>query len=191
MAELAQTYMHLRPYDIDLESINRLGTAARERAIAAAQQIYHGNVTIDVRLEDGSAKLWVTVVGVLSALHFGYGMVSDYKGFKESIVAICEDAQKFGTTVSEHFSIDAAATPQQMYRIERRLKVAGKIKRVIAELEKLENAKLSEENLSVQLESVQRNLLQIEKDLSADVPCGSWSWCVGGDWGFMVGRAGG
>jgi hypothetical protein len=166
MTELAQTYVHLRPYEIDAERINHLGIATQERAIAAARQFYRGNVTIDVRLEEGSARLWVTVAGVLSALNIGYGAVADYKGFKDSIVAICEDARKFGTFVSGAFSKDAAATLSQIYRIERRLKVPGKIKRIIVKLETLENAKLSETELRVQLAEVQQELRQIEKELS-------------------------
>jgi hypothetical protein len=166
MAELAQTYVHLRPYQINVENIDRLGTVAEQRAVTAARQIYRVDVTIDIRLEDGSAKLWVTVVGAVTALHIGYGVVADYKGFKEGIVAICEDARTFGTFVSDHFLEDAGATPSQIYRVERRLKVPGRIKRVIAELERIENAKLSEPDLIAQLESVRQKLAQIEKELS-------------------------
>jgi hypothetical protein len=166
MADLAQTYVHLRPYDVDVEDIRHLGAAAQEHAVAAAREIYRGNVTIDVTLEEGSAKLWVTVAGALTALHISYGIIADYKGFKESIVAICEDAREFGTFVSDRFLKDTAATSAQIYRVERRLKVPGKIRRVIAELERLENANLSEAELSVQLEAVQQMLARIGKELS-------------------------
>jgi hypothetical protein len=111
MAELAQTYVHLRPFDLDPEGIGRLGATAREHAVAAAQEIYHGNVTIDIRLEAGSAKLWSTVTGVFTALHISYGIVANYSGFKESITAVCDDARQFGTFVSGHFLRDAAVTP--------------------------------------------------------------------------------
>jgi hypothetical protein len=172
VAELAQTYVHLSSYGVDAETINRLGTAAQEHAVAAAREIYRGNVTIDVRLEEGSVRLWVTVYGALSVLHVGYGVIADYKGFKEGIVAICEDAQKFGTFVSDLFLKDAAATPSQIYRVERRRKLPGKIKRVIEELERLENTQLSDTELSARLEAVQQKLVQIERELSSQEVAG-------------------
>jgi hypothetical protein len=167
MTELAQVYVHLRPYDVDAKSIDRLGNAVREHAVAAARSIYHGNVTIDIRLEEGTIKVWATVIGVLGVLHVGYGVIADYKGFKEGVVAVCEDAQKFATFVSDHFVKDAAATPLQTFRVERRLKVPGKIRRVIVELEKLENAQLTEPELSSRLAEVRRNIAQIERTLGA------------------------
>jgi hypothetical protein len=106
------------------------------------------------------------VTGVLTALHIGYGIIADYSGFKESITAICEDARRFGTVVSSHFLQDAAVAPSQVYRVERRLKVPGKIKRVIAELERLDNTKLGEGELAEELHSIQQQLAQIEKELS-------------------------
>ncbi len=115
MAQLAQAYVHLRPYEIDLETINRLGIASQERAIAAARAIYRGNVTVDVRLEEGSTRFWGTVLGTLGALNIGYGVIANYKGFKDSIIAMSEDAQKFGTVVNEAFTKDAGAQKSQIY----------------------------------------------------------------------------
>ena len=56
MAQLAQVYVHLRPYEINAESINRLGSVAQESVVAAARAIYRGNVTIETELEEGSLR---------------------------------------------------------------------------------------------------------------------------------------
>ena len=57
-------------------------THARPRPGTEAQEIYRGDVTIDVSLEGGSLKAWVGVFGVLLGV---YNFVANYKGFKEGV----------------------------------------------------------------------------------------------------------
>ena len=53
MVQLAQTYIHLRPYKIGRKRLNSLGRRAEKIAVKAALDIYGGGVTVDVRLEEG------------------------------------------------------------------------------------------------------------------------------------------
>jgi hypothetical protein len=82
VAQLAETYIHLRPYDVTKPRLGELGEYLQEVAHTAARVIYRGNVSIDVDLEGGSLKVWVTVAGIISGAHVGYGIVADYKGFR-------------------------------------------------------------------------------------------------------------
>ncbi len=135
MAHLAQTYVHLRPYELNAETIQRLGAAIQESAEVAALEFYRGGVTIDVDLEEGSAKFWITVLGALEIAHIAYGTIADYKGFKESIGEMVQDARSFGDFMIEATKQQSKATDKQVFRTERRLQTPGKIKRVTEKLE--------------------------------------------------------
>jgi hypothetical protein len=170
MAELAQTYIHLRPYEITRRRLDELGDYVQEIARNAARDVYGGNVTIDVKLEGGSLKVWVTVGGIINGLYIGYGIVADYKGFKEGIVDLCSEARAFGTDVCGAFTQKAGAPKRQIYRVEKRLKAPGKINRLIKKLESLDRMadRLSNAEMRRQLDSVKRDLELLEKDMTSE-----------------------
>lgn len=180
MAEIAQTYVHLRPYELNRERIDRLGYAVQESAVEAARIVYGGGVDIEVELEAGSVKGWITVGGILGALHLGYGAVADYKGFKESIVEMCEDAKKFGMIVSEAFTSKAGVSPESVYRVEKRLKVPGKIKRVFTKMEVLDQVagSLNKSELIARMAEIEHDLQSIEKELSAEEKVGLYQMAL-------------
>ena len=112
MAQLAQAYLHLKPYSASNKKLKALGKAADALASEAAKRISDGGVVVDVELEDGSLIVRVTVIGLLTG-HLAlevYGKVADYKGFKESVVEHCDDAQEFAVDVCEPFRKKAGAT---------------------------------------------------------------------------------
>jgi hypothetical protein len=174
MAQIAQTYVHLRPYELDSERIKQLGYGVQESAIEAALAVYGGGVKIDVDLEPGSVRGWVTVGGIIGALHVGYGAVADYKGFKESIVEICEDAKKFGMIVGDAFTAKAGVSPDSVYRVEKRLKVPGKIKRVFTKMEVLDQmaGKMSTSEIAARIAEIEHELQSIEKELTSEEKLG-------------------
>jgi hypothetical protein len=84
VAQLAQAYLHLKPYKASARKINELGRILEVLSAEAAKRIYDGGVSIDLELEEGSLVVRVTVVGLLTA-HLAlnvYSTVADYKGFK-------------------------------------------------------------------------------------------------------------
>jgi hypothetical protein len=170
MAQLAQTSIHLRPYEITRRRLDELGDYVQEIARNAARAVYGGNVTIDVKLEGGSLKVWVTVGGIINALYIGYGVVADYKGFKEGIVELCSEAREFGIDVCGAFTQKAGASKRQIYRVEKRLKAPGKINRLIKKLESLDRMAntLSKAEMRRQLDSVKRDLDLLEKDMTSE-----------------------
>ncbi|MGY4198922.1 hypothetical protein [Bradyrhizobium sp. USDA 4520] len=165
MAHLAQTYVHLRPYGLNAETIQRLGAAILKSAEVGARDCYGGDVTVEVDLEEGSAKIWIAVLGALSAV---YGTIADYKGFKESIGEMVQDARWFGDFMIEATKQNTHATDKQVFRTERRLQTPGKIKRVTEKLEKLEHSGLNAKQLNKQLEVAIDEIKRIEKDLSEE-----------------------
>jgi hypothetical protein len=170
LAQLAQAYLHLKPYTASIRKLKALGKAADTLASEAAKRIYDGGVVIDVELEEGSLIVRVTVIGLLTG-HLAielYGKVADYKGFKESVVELCDDAQEFAVDVCEPFRKEAGATEEQVYRFERRLKTPGKLNRLAKRLQRLENsvAELSPKDMQKELSEANREFSKIIKDLT-------------------------
>lgn len=170
MAQLAQAYLHLKPYTASIRKLKALGKAADALASEAAKRIYDGGVVIDVELEEGSLIVRVTVIGLLTG-HFAlelYGKLADYKGFKESVVELCDDAQEFAVDVCEPFRRKAGATEEQVYRFDRRLKTPGKLNRLAKRLQRLENsvAALSPKDMQKELSEANREFSRIIKDLT-------------------------
>lgn len=158
MANLGQAYIHLKPYEASDQQIRSLGRYAKRAAIKAAAQIYGGNVVVEIELEEGSLIVRATVIG---GIFLGlYSTVADYKGFKESVVELCDDAREFAVDVCAPFVKKAGVAPEDVYRFERRLKTPGKLYRVSRRLEKLEKS-VSELSPS----AVQKELAKVRADL--------------------------
>lgn len=168
MAQLAQAYIHLRPYEASERKLKALSRSAERIALKVAAEIYGGGVFIDVELEEGSLRTRLTVVGAI-ALGI-YGHVADYKGFKESIVEMCEDARDFAVDVCDPFIQRAGVSKEKVYRFERRLKTPGKLYRLSKRLEKLEGSiyDLSPKALQNELARARSDLEAIMSDLSPE-----------------------
>jgi hypothetical protein len=106
----------------------------------------------------------------LEAAHVTYGIIADYKGFKEGIVELCKDAREFGADVCGAITKNSGASDHQIFRIEKRSKTPGRIRRLIDKLEDLNEieGQLSKSELARLLERVRRDLELLEKDLSPD-----------------------
>ena len=94
-------------------------------------------MTVDIELEEGSLIARVTAAGLLLTT---YGVIADYKGFKEGLLELTHDARAFSEMVSGAFVEKAGVSKDQIYRVERRLKTPGKLYRVTKRLERLENS---------------------------------------------------
>lgn len=170
MAQLAQAYLHLKPYTASARKLKALGRVADALASEAAKRIYDGGVIVDVELQEGSLIVRVTVIGLLAG-HLAleaYSKVADYKGFKESVIELCDDAQEFAVDVCGPFRKKAGATEDQIFRFERRLKTPGKLNRLAKRLQRLESsvATLSPKDMQRELSEANRELLRIAKDLT-------------------------
>lgn len=167
MTELAQAYIHLKPYDVTQRSAKSLGRYAERMAVKAARDVYGGGVTIDIELEEGSLITRMTVFGALLGT---YGVVADYKGFKESLGEIVKDAREFATFVSEPFVRKAGVDKDNVYRIERRSKTPGKLYRINKRLDRLEKSvhELSPNAIRRELADLRAELENALADVSAE-----------------------
>jgi hypothetical protein len=170
VAELAQAYVHLKPYEFDPERVRALGDRVLAHAVEAAAALYGGGVTVEVILAEGSGKFWATVNGVLVGAHIGYGVIADWKAFKEQVQDICNAAQQYGTNVCGLTVKEAEVKPKQVYRTERRLKTPGKLNRVLDDLEKLNDAAqtLPHSEVVKEISRIRHQLERVEADLSAE-----------------------
>jgi hypothetical protein len=172
VAQLAQAYIHLKPYEPSDKRMRMLGRYAKRVAVRAAADIYGGDVEIEVELEEGSLIARITLAG--SLVLNTYMIVGNYKGFKDSIAAACEDAREFAVDVCDPFVEKAGADTKQVYRFERRLKAPGKIYRLTKRLDKLQKSldSLSPNDVRKELaglrtewESLGSHLSQSEREL--------------------------
>jgi hypothetical protein len=108
----------------------------------------------------------ITVVGGL--LLGAYSTVADYKGFKDSIVEMCNDAREFSVDVCSPFVKRAVVPEEDVYRFERRLKTPGKLYRLSKRLEKLEHSvnELSPRDIQKELARLRAELDAATRDLS-------------------------
>jgi hypothetical protein len=90
MAQLAQAYVHLRRYEAGAERMLELGEATKAAGVEAAIAIYHGNVWVDIRIDEGSIFMRAGVLGAVAWI----GLLSGYKGLKESAVEAVHDARR-------------------------------------------------------------------------------------------------
>jgi hypothetical protein len=144
--------------------LNRLGRQAEKIAIQAAENVYGGGVTVDVLLEEGSLKTWVSITGALAI----YGAIANYKGFKESVAEMCKDAREYSVDVCGAFAQAAKVNPGQVFRVERRLKTPGKLSRVLKKLEQLDKAAetMGTDKLQAQIREVQDELVAVQSELT-------------------------
>jgi len=131
-----------------------------------AADIYGGDVEIDVEIEEGSLITRITVVGGL--LLGTYSAIADYKGFKDSVIEMCDDAREFAVDVCSPFVRKAGVPKEDVYRFERRLKTPGKLYRLSKRLEKLEHSvdELSPRDIQKELASLRAELDAATQDLS-------------------------
>jgi hypothetical protein len=165
MAKLAQAYVHLRPFELTQAGLNEIGHATERIATEVAQRVYKVEITIDVDLEAGSFKGRVTAIGLLFGV---YGVVADYKGFKESIGEMCKDAREFAYDVCGEVLKLTGASEKQVVKVEKRTMTPGRLSRVIKRLEWLDEAggTISESQKHQEMQKIVRELELIKRDLS-------------------------
>jgi hypothetical protein len=168
VAELSETYIHLRPFDPSEAVLQELGRAADSIAYNVARDVYGTGVEVEVTLEKGSLKSWITVSA--SSIFLIYGGVANYKGFKESVLEMCKDARRFGFNIYQKFESAAGTSEKQIYRVEKRLKTPGRISRLIRRMERLEKNmdKLDHQQVQRELIGARQQLEVILVDLPAE-----------------------
>jgi hypothetical protein len=162
MATLAQGYIHLNPYMASRGRLAEIGETSQAAAVDIAERVYGGGVTLEVRIEEGSAKAWFTVLAGLATA------IGAYPTLRTGVIALVKDARDFGEIVSITFIEKSKAKPEQTFRVERRTKTPGKIARVIKQLDELNETPAKPERRRLELAMVRLELEAIEKDLQQE-----------------------
>lgn len=133
MLKIAETYIHLKiePTDIFIEK-SKAYLFYRSQSIA--NEIFHDEINVYVRVESGSYKAWVTVVG---AIFIG---ISQYGSFRSGIDHIVNDARTCSEHVISDFINESGVKEERIFRLERRLGIPGKIQRVLKRIDQLESS---------------------------------------------------
>jgi hypothetical protein len=169
MTQIAEAYFHVRRVSLSAVELEKLGNDASRFAAEIAKAIYPPDTILDVRLEDGSVKGWVTVIGVIA--YHAYGIIADYSSFKQSVPEIVNDARKFSSRFNERITSTEELRGGRIYRLERRTKTPGKIKRLLDKREWLERhrSQLSESDV----ERLELEIERILQEVLADIEPGS------------------
>jgi hypothetical protein len=166
MARIAQAYFHFHTR-LSEKALRKFGRQIDRVARRAAIKNFDGSVLIEVEIEEGSLIGRVTAVATILALYTG--LISNYKGVKDSVREMCEDARSFGADVCTKAIKLAQINEKQVYRIERRTKTVGKLGRLLSDVERLENSvdDLSPAQLKKELRRLNHGLQMISKDIGS------------------------
>ncbi|MFH3480037.1 hypothetical protein [Xanthobacter variabilis] len=131
MAEIAEGYIHLKPFRLH-RNADVLGEAILSETSEIASSIYPFRVEIKVDIEEGSIRVWATVAVSL------YTAISVYPQFKDGARELFQDGLYFARKTIEYVDRQLKPSSSQIFRAERRTKTAGKIYRISKRIEKLE-----------------------------------------------------
>jgi hypothetical protein len=168
MANLAELYVGLDPYEASEGEYQRLGERIHEIAIETALRTYGDGITIEVVIRAGSAKIKVRVMQTLLALDLIYGHMADWKSFKEQAVATYESSVSFLKSMAETVPHVAHASPKQVKRVNKRYKASGKLKELIESVDQLRSYELHGPAAIPLLEHIKRLTTEVQRDLNHD-----------------------
>lgn len=166
MADIAQGYLHLEPIALH-RSPTEIGGALISDATEIAREIYDFDTLINVRIEEGSFKTWITVTSLLFNVYSG---ISDYDDFKRNAISLYEDAIDFGEKANTAIQHAFGARDGAIIHKERRTKSSGKIYRIIKRIDRLKENKdrLSPRDVEQELQKIQIYLRSLAKDMDDD-----------------------
>lgn len=172
---VAETYIHIKdvPRDLSVSEVNNyLDKRARNWAIT-----YFGEkVQVDVEVVEGSLKVKLLVGGIIL-----FELISNYGSFRQGIDAIVHDAKAFSDFVIEQFVEHEHLDDDDLYRLERRLGVPGKIQRFLRKLDTVNSADLNAGDLDALTETLRDEFLSIMELLADDADRQMFSDNVGNE----------
>ena len=161
MTVLAQTYLHLLVHPSERQISDTLEYLQYLGAISAKEH-FRQEVELELRLEQGSLKGWLTVAG---GLYLG---LTNYGSLREGIDYAVKDSREFSAWIIEKFKDEVPMPPNALYRTERRLGLPGKIQRLYPLLEETSSLIDGRDQAEAQrrLKQVQDQLTAITDELS-------------------------
>jgi hypothetical protein len=164
MADLAELYIVLDPFEATDEEYAELGERIQATAVELARQVYAQPVTIEVVIVDGSAKIKTRVFAALLTF---YGVTADWKSFKEQMISNFDSSVSFLSEMSRQVSNITHVPPAKIRRKDMRLKASKTLRNLTQEVDNLkamEAAGMSSMAKST-IARIQKEAARLEKDL--------------------------
>lgn len=164
MAQVAQAYFHFHTR-LNEKEMRKFGRQVDRAARRAALRNFETVVLINVEIEEGSLIGRVTAFGAI--LLAATSLISNYKGVKDAVKDMCEDARSFGGDVCAKAIDLAGVNEKQVHRVERRTKTVGKLGRLLSDVDRLQKSvnELSPAQMRKELGRLNHELQIIAKDL--------------------------
>lgn len=130
MPKIAETYINLK-IDPSEKFIENSKAYLFQRANIFAKEIFKGEPSVCVIVDDGSYKVWVSVATAI------YIVISGYGSFRSGIDHLVKDSRKFSEFFISDFINESKISKEKIFRIERRLGIPGKIQRLLKRIDNL------------------------------------------------------
>ena len=167
MTELAKFYFHVREIELDEKVFGFYGEHLQLSSEKVARNIFEEAETLQIDLKEGSLKGCAIVYGIMSTLFGGgYAIVANYPEFKEGLIEICEDAQRFGSDICDDL-LHRMGQDRDSVIIRRYKGVPGQVLRAFEETEYLrgERGDMSSAEEQAIHDRLERRMLRLDRAL--------------------------
>lgn len=163
--KIAETYIHLT-IDTSSEFRDAAKSYLYSRANTLSKEIIGKEVELSVRVEGGSFIAWATIFGILT-----FTALTKYGSLRSGIDYLVKDIRKFSQVVIDNFLHESNISEEDVYRLERRLGVPGKIQRLFKKIDRFERENHPETSNEIKNEAdkLKKEILKILEQIQEDI----------------------
>lgn len=158
---LCETYVHIETYDLSKEAEQRIRDYLEAQIKFKSEYFFDTKIEWEIEVEEGSLTIRATVLGGLAAF-----LIST-ASFKGSVYTAVDSAKMFSESLMVDGIVAAKNKARTVDHKEARLGVPGRLKRLIARIEKLgyEIERLKEKAISAKAAEVRRETERLLEDI--------------------------
>lgn len=142
MARLVRIQLAVQRIEVDLATLERFASIAEEIARGTGREDFDIPVEVDLDVSEGSLKVLSVVLGALFSTYY---FVGNYKAFKEGVVEMCHDANKYGDDFCDKFLKQVGITKIQPAKRKVEVQTPARLRTLLNDLEALDDAQTLEE----------------------------------------------
>jgi hypothetical protein len=162
MTKIAETYIHLK-FDATDNFTKENREYLYDIAKSVAYDLFHQHCDIDIKIEDGSWKTWIALVG---SIYIGIGQ---YGSFRSGLDTMVKDSKYFSSTIVEKFIDEKEINQEIIFRIERRLGVPGKIQRLFKKIDRLDDNITLTQQTGAMKQSLTINFVEDNENIKEEI----------------------
>jgi hypothetical protein len=133
---ISQAYLHIETDDLGEEEIEKLKNHLSEFVRSRTNFFLYPEADIDIKFKEGSLKVYVTILGILSSLYAG---VANYPDFREGSIVLYNDSKRLAEYILSESLFSTKAKHHDIIRVESRTGVVGSIHKIISQLNSVVN----------------------------------------------------